>query len=141
MFLTKPPHMPWISNYLIVKDVEAARKFYIDAFGFSKTDEVSYDDNGRLIHAAIKYHDIIFMIGAEGAYGKELVTPNTSGVPCPVTLYVYCEDVDVFYAHALKHGAKSTLDPTDTFWGDRMCQVTDLDGYHWSFAKWSGKTI
>lgn len=140
MLLTKPPHMPWISAYLIVKDVEAAQKFYVDVFRFSKTEEVSYDENGRMVHTAIKYHDSLFMIGAEGVYDKKMVSPNTSGVLSPVTLYVYCDDVDVFYGHAVKHGAQSTMEPTDMFWGDRVCQVKDLDGYHWSFAKWSGKS-
>jgi uncharacterized glyoxalase superfamily protein PhnB len=49
-------------------------------------------------------------------------------------LYVYCDDVDKFFARATAAGAKVVAPPTDMFWGDRMCRISDPDGYEWSFA-------
>jgi len=133
--MTKPrsPEFPWVSPYIIVKDVDAATDFYIKAFNFSKK-ELAPGDDGKSIHAELRYKDQVIMLGKEGAYGGTTCSPATTQVESPMNLYIYCENVDQFHQHAIKAGAESLSAPEDTFWGDRMCRVKCPDGYVWAFA-------
>ncbi len=81
------------------------------------------------------------MVGKEGGYGCTNRSPATSGTETSVNLYVYCDDVDALHQQAVAAGAKSTMEPQDTFWGDYMCAVEDIDGHKWSFAYHTGKTF
>jgi PhnB protein len=74
------------------------------------------------------------MLGKESAKGCETRAPATSGTPSPVTMYVYCPDVDALYDRATGAGATGLVAPNDTFWGDRMCRLADPDGHSWCFA-------
>lgn len=131
--MTKPLSAPWLSPYIIVNDVEAAVNFYQKAFDIA-VKEIVADETGAAVHAELTYHDQLFMIGKQGAYKGETLSPVNSGIDCPITLYVYCEDVDKFYHHAVANDALSMSPPEDTFWGDRMCRLADIDNYVWCFA-------
>ncbi len=74
------------------------------------------------------------MMGPEGAWGSQKKTPKHSNVACPMNLYIYCEDVDAQFKRATTAGAEIVFEPTDMFWGDRACCLTDQDGYTWTFA-------
>ena len=130
----RPAGMPWLTPYLTVKDPDAALDFYQRAFGFEKRFAMPGPD-GRTAHAEIGYRDAVIMFGPEcSATEKPAKSPATSGVPSPVGLFVYCDDVDALYARATKAGAKGGQPPQDMFWGDRMCMLTDPDGHVWNFA-------
>lgn len=127
--------MPWISPYLVVVNVEESAKFYQNAFNFKVIGDIIKNDEGIATHCELKYaNDGVVMIGLEGAWGKASRSPVTSKSESPITLYVYCQNVDKFCTEAKKHGAKVVQEPEDTFWGDRMCVLTDPNGYQWSFA-------
>ena len=127
----KKPHS-WVSPYITVKDVDAAAKFYQTAFQFILSEHKPGED-GVAVHAELNYKDQLIMIGKEGAYESPLKSPITSGIDSPITLCIYCEDVDTFYKKALNGGAKSISSPEDVFWGFRMCRLQDLDNYTWCF--------
>jgi uncharacterized glyoxalase superfamily protein PhnB len=130
----KPDVSPWLTPYLIVRDVQASADLYRRAFGFTVGDIMPGPD-GRPVHADLRYKgQAVVMMGAEGAMGMDLQAPATSGAQVPISLYVYCDDVDALYAQACKAGMRSSTAPTDMFWGDRMCALEDPDGYRWSFA-------
>ena len=82
----------------------------------------------------LKYDDQLIMIGKQGAYGGETIAPAVSKIKSPMSLYIYCNDVDTFYQEALAAGAISGSAPENTFWGDRMCQLECPNGYTWCFA-------
>ena len=128
----RPKGAPWISPYLTSRNVEASLDFYERAFGFTKKDTLMSPE-GKVQHAEMTFQDGLVMMGAEGAWSP-MQAPATSGHPCPINLYVYCEDVDALHARAKAAGAKITGEPQDMFWGDRVCMITDLDGYPWTFA-------
>jgi uncharacterized glyoxalase superfamily protein PhnB len=128
----RPPGVPTLMPYLIVKDADAALDFYQRAFGFEKRMTMPGPD-GRTKHAEVAYQDAVIMFGPEGD-GCKGRSPASSGVAPPVGLYVYCADVDAQYARATKAGATSQMPLQDMFWGDRMCTVVDPDGHQWSFA-------
>jgi len=129
----RPPGTPWISPYLTVKDADAALDFYQRAFGFEKKSVMPGPD-GRTSHVELGWHDGMIMFGPEGAYGSTTKAPASSGAASPVTLYVYCDDVDALFARATAAGAKVIFPPQDMFWGDRLCKLTDPDGHIWNFA-------
>jgi uncharacterized glyoxalase superfamily protein PhnB len=129
----RPADCPWLSPYLTVRDPDAALDFYSRAFGFSKKIAMP-GPSGQTDHAEMTHREALIMFGREGAHGGICRAPATSQVPSPVTMYVYCDDVDSLYARATAAGATSNLAPENMFWGDRMCKVTDPDGHVWNFA-------
>lgn len=132
----RPSNFPWVSAYIIVKNVDTATDFYQQAFGFSIREKISTQNNGVSDHAEMLHHDQVIMLGLEGEYnGKKTArTPLSTQSECPISLYIYCDDVDKLYQHALSKGAKSVEAPSDMFWGDRVCHVECPEGYRWSFA-------
>lgn len=129
----RPAGTPWVSPYLTVKDVDAAIAFYQKAFGFEKRFSMPGPD-GKTGHGEMIYRDALLMLGPECAFGGTNKAPATTSVRSPVTLYVYCDDVDSLCARAASAGAKVEVQPQDMFWGDRMCKLVDPDGHVWNFA-------
>jgi uncharacterized glyoxalase superfamily protein PhnB len=121
-----------ISPYLTVRNVTEAVQFYEKAFRF-KVSEIKSDEDEIGLHAEMSYKGQLIMCGKEGAYGSSLKAPATSGVESPITLCLYCDDVDTFYRNALAQGAKSISAPENMFWGYRICRLQDPDAYTWCF--------
>lgn len=133
----RPEGVTWLMPFLTVLDVDQAADFYKKAFQFSIKELVSGEDE-TTGHGELRYKDQLIMLGKQGAYGKTSQSPAHSKVECPMGLYLYCEDVDQFYQHAVQNGAIGIEAPQDMFWGDRMCRLQDLDGYIWCFATYIG---
>ena len=129
----RPEHLPWITPYLIVKDVPAAMDFYEAAFGFRKR-IANPGPGGVVSHGDVAWQGGAVMMGREGAYGGTTRAPATSGVESPVTIYVYCDDADALHEQARSAGATIKHAPMDTFYGDRICGIVDPDGHSWCFA-------
>lgn len=132
--LEKDPTMPWIAPMLIVKDVNASLKNYAAAFGFEPGGTMQ-DDDGKTIYANMMYKgQVVIMLMPEQSWGSPAVTPNSSSTPTPVSLYVYCDNVDERFAQAKQAGVGVLTEPDDMMWGDRVTQLQDMDGHVWSFA-------
>jgi uncharacterized glyoxalase superfamily protein PhnB len=131
-----PPGASWLSPYLTVKDADAALAFYAQAFGFEKRLNLTGPD-GKTRHAEMTWHQVVIMLGAvpeakaEEHLGKP---PVVQGIRSPISIYVYCEDVDALYQRAIAAGAKAIKPPQDQSYGDRTCALEDPDGYWWYFA-------
>jgi uncharacterized glyoxalase superfamily protein PhnB len=83
------------------------------------------------------WQDAVIMMGAvpESKLAEwNCRPPGTQGVRCPISLYVYCEDVDALFERAIAAGAREIKPPQDQFYGDRTCVLEDKDGYWWNFA-------
>ena len=52
----------------------------------------------------------------------------------PISIYLYVKDADKTFAKAVKAGATVTMPLADMFWGDRIGQLKDPFGYHWTIA-------
>ena len=130
----KPATASWVSPYLTVRDVAKMQAFYQSAFGFVPHSHHAGPDGVTPVHAEMHWQGELIMIGMEGAYGSETRTPASSGVPCPINMYCYCENVDALHERAVAAGAVSVVPPQDAFWGDRMCCLSDPDGHRWTFA-------
>lgn len=132
--LKKDDKMPWLSPMLVVKDVDASLKHYTAAFGF-EIDGTMQGDDGKTIYGSMTYKgQMVVMMMPEQSWGSPSVTPNTSGTPTPVSLYVYCDNVDERFALAKRAGVTALSEPEDMMWGDRVTQLQDMDGHVWSFV-------
>jgi uncharacterized glyoxalase superfamily protein PhnB len=130
----KPENYPQFFPYLTVRECEAAIELYTKAFNFELTQAVPGED-GKIQHAELKYGEVVVMMAPENAWGNTTYkAPATLGTPPGSNFYMYVKDVDAFYEHAVKNGAKSIIEPQDGFWGDRFCRLSDVDGYEWMFA-------
>ena len=130
----KPQGTPTLIPYLTVKDAKQSIDFYQKAFGFQLEGQPMEMD-GKISHVGMRFNDASIMFAPEGSFGGNCKAPKSSGTNPPFNLYVYCEDVDALHERAVKAGAQSFCAPEDMFWGDRMCQLADPDGYLWNFAK------
>src|SRR5262249_23737447 len=89
--------------------------------------------DGKPGHIEMTWHDGVIMFGPESPM-HNAKAPATSGVESPVGLYLYCDDVNALFSRATAAGARVVEPPTDKFWGDRSCRLTDPDGHSWNFA-------
>jgi len=126
-----PDGMNWVNPYLTVKSAEASLDFYARAFGFEKKLSMPGPD-GKLVHAEMVHRTSTIMFGPENPqYNSK--SPNSLG-GTPVTLFVYCENVDSLATRAKGAGATVMQEPQDMFWGDRVAILKDPDGHVWWFA-------
>lgn len=131
----KPQGIPTLLPYLTVRNAEKAIDFYQQAFGFELSSDPAKDDQGHIQHAEMKFaDDVIVMFAPEGAFGSPRKAPISQGASPSLVIYIYCADVDSLHKQAVAHGAKSTIEPNDGFWGDRFCCLVDPDGHEWMFA-------
>jgi PhnB protein len=140
MFLLGRSHMPKkidplnrkqytaITPMLIVADIKAAVSFYQKAFGFAKRGIMNGPD-GKPIHAELTLRNTTLMLGPENPQ-RGARNPKTLG-GTPVTLYLTTENVDKLAAKAVKLGATLQGPVMDMFWGDRVGNLVDPDGYTW----------
>lgn len=121
-----------ITPVLTVSDSRKAIDFYKAALGAEER-EICYGPDGKkIMHAEIKIGDSILMINDEfpemGCKG-----PKTLG-GTPVSLYLYVQNVDEWFARATNAGATVIMPPADMFWGDRFGQLEDPFGHRWSLS-------
>ena len=135
--MTKTPWLPgstaYLMPYLTVRDAAAMADFYERAFGFVCS-EVMPGEDGKPVHVGMTYRGTAVVMFAPENTQQACQSPITSGVQAPISLYLYCEDVDAFIARAQEADAKLLAGPDNMFWGDRIAQLEDPDGYRWTCA-------
>jgi PhnB protein len=109
-----------VTPYLIVQEAAQLIDFVKQAFGATELFRGTGSAGG--IHAEVRIGDSMVMIGGGGAW---------RGEPMPATLYLYMDDVDTVYKHALEAGATSIMEPADQPYGDRLAGVKDAFGNVW----------
>lgn len=118
--------------YLIAKDAAAAIEFYKRAFGATELERIT-DESGVVRHGEFKIGDSPFMITDEHPDYPAWQGPLSRG-GSPVHIYLYVEDVDDVFKHAISCGATELLPVQDQFYGDRSGAVTDPFGHVWYIA-------
>jgi uncharacterized glyoxalase superfamily protein PhnB len=84
------------------------------------------------MHASIRIGDSVIMLNDEMPEWGSLGPKSLKG--SPVTIHLYVEDADKFFAQAVAAGAKVTMPLDDMFWGDRYGKVEDPFGHQWSIG-------
>jgi PhnB protein len=120
-----------VTAILTVADIKASVSFYQKAFGFAKRGIMNGPD-GKPIHAELTLRNTTLMLGVESPQmGNK--TAKTLGAS-PTTLYLLSENVDKTAAKAVQLGATLNGPVMDMFWGDRVGNLVDPDGYRWMIA-------
>jgi uncharacterized glyoxalase superfamily protein PhnB len=118
---------------LVIRDCAKAIEFYKRAFGAQETSRFPSPDGKSIWHAELRIGDSVFYLNDEMP-GMGTPAPTASN-PVPVTMWLGVGDADAAYRRAVDAGARSTMEPADMFWGDRVASVADPFGYLWSFAQ------
>ncbi len=117
--------------YLVVDDAARALAFYRDAFGAVERLRLTYPD-GRIGHAEVRIGGGAIMLADEHPELGCIGPKTLGGTPMGLTLYV--EDADAAVARALAAGATLRRGLRDEFYGDRVGDIADPFGHHWSVA-------
>jgi uncharacterized glyoxalase superfamily protein PhnB len=112
-----------ITPYLVVEGVPKLIEFLKQAFGAQEQGRMARPDGG-VMHAEVKVGDSKLMMGE----------PMGDWKAKPCSLYLYVEDVDAVYQHAIQAGGTSVSEPSDQFYGDRTGGVIDPSGNYWGIA-------
>ena len=120
-----------LTPYLVCKGAAEAIEFYKKALGAVETVRMP-GPGGRIMHAEVKIGNSILMLSDENPERGHFSPTTIGGTTSTVMLYT--DNVDATYKSALAAGAKSTSEPTDMFWGDRMATLTDPFGHNWAIA-------
>jgi len=115
---------------LFVEDLDAARQFYLKAFGLP----VFYEDNNS---AVFKFGDTLINLlkisEAGELIGPAKVANRDDGHRFVFTITV--EDVDAMCAELTARGVELLNGPMDRPWGIRTASFMDPGGHIWEIAK------
>jgi PhnB protein len=120
-----------ITPYFAVRGAAEAIAFYKKAFGAEERSIMKGPD-GKIMHAELNIGNSILMMGEECPESGNNSPASLGGTTVGLMLYV--NDVDASFARATAAGCKAQMPPTDMFWGDRYCKMTDPFGHSWSIA-------
>jgi PhnB protein len=120
-----------VTPYLIIKGAADAIDFYKRAFGATELFRMPQPD-GRIGHAEIKIGDSPIMLADEFPEMGHRSPQSLGG--SPVSILLYCEDVDTVFNRAVTEGAKQDRPVEDKFYGDRGGSLTDPFGHIWHIA-------
>jgi uncharacterized glyoxalase superfamily protein PhnB/catechol 2,3-dioxygenase-like lactoylglutathione lyase family enzyme len=117
----RPADTPDLMPFLHPQGAPAMIDFLKQAFN-AEALSIHQSPDGIVRHATVKIGDSIIEMGE--AHGE--------WQPMPMTLMLYVEDVDNWYARAMKaEGTISITSPADQAYGDRMGAVKDPFGNTW----------
>jgi uncharacterized glyoxalase superfamily protein PhnB len=120
-----------VTPYLVCRGASDAIAFYRKAFGAKELLRMPMPGGG-LAHAEIRIGDSHVMLGDEMPEMGAKAPPTIGGTA--VHIFLYVKDVDKAFAQATAAGATVEMPPTDMFWGDRHCKLSDPFGHKWSMA-------
>ena len=120
-----------VSANLVVTDVKAAVAFYQKALGFAKRGIMNGPD-GKAIHGELTLRGTTLMVTPEMPQMGSRSAKSLGA--SPIALYLLTEDVDKTVAKAVKMGATQKGTVMDMFWGDRVGNIVDPEGYTWMIS-------
>jgi uncharacterized glyoxalase superfamily protein PhnB len=110
---------------LTCREVEASIRFYRDALGF--TVDMTFENEGKLAGAVISAGSIRIVLNQDdGKLGWDRI----KGQGCYLQINVKSAgDVDAASARIKAAGGTIIDEPADRYWGARMFQFRDPDGF------------
>ncbi len=120
-----------VTPYIIINGASRAIDFYKASFGATELVRLA-DPSGKIMHAEILIGSALLMLADEFPEMGYRSPKSLSG--SPVSLLLYVQDVDTFFAKAIAGGATETMAVADQFDGDRRGTLTDPFGHVWLLA-------
>jgi len=110
---------------LTCKDLEASIRFYRDAIGFTVAQ--TFENNGKVAAAVVAAGDCRIVLNQDdGKLGWDRI--KGQGFYLQINV-VAPADVDAAAARVKAAGGTLLDEPADRYWGVRMFQFKDLDGF------------
>ena len=114
-----------ITANLMVRDVDASLKFYLDVLGLKR--QITVPEQPPFVFVAVGTDAIeIFLNKAE---------PAEKAKPGGISLYVELKGLDELLTRVQEHNFKLEIAPNETFYGMREFALLDPDGYLVIFAE------
>jgi len=114
-----------------VADLPKSRQFYLDAFGWKpaqgSSDEIVFFHHGGIVLGLYPMNLL-----AEDA-GVSAERSGFSGITLAINTKTR-EELEATHKKAIAAGAKSLVEPRDTFWGGYDSYFADPDGHPWEIA-------
>jgi PhnB protein len=112
-----------VTPYLVVQGAATLIEFLKQAFEATEIRRALHPE-GSIMNAEVRIGDSVVMVSEARGELK----------PMPSSIYLYVENTDLTYKHALQAGGTSMMEPEDEFYGDRNAGVKDPTGNHWWIA-------
>ena len=122
------PHIKEMFPYLRVKGAAAAIDFYVQVFGARERFRL-VEPGGRIGHAELDIGNAVLMLSDEYPEINCVGPQSLGGVASSIHLHV--DDADALAARAVAAGAVMLRPPTDEFYGERSCKISDPFGHEW----------
>src|SRR5262245_37434272 len=103
-----------ITPHIIVSDAAKAIDFYKKALDAQEAERFMTPDGKAVMHAQLKIGTSMLMLGSE--HPPECLSPKSRG-GTTVSLYLYVENADAAFEHAVKAGCTVKMAMSDQFWG------------------------
>jgi uncharacterized glyoxalase superfamily protein PhnB len=133
-----PPGWPRISSALFYDEAAKAIEWLCRAFGFEVRLKIEGEDGG-ILHSELLLGEGVVMVAdsKKTAYRR---SPRAVGGANTQNLMAYVDDVEAHCARARAAGARITIEPKTTdygeeYWEDRGYEAEDLEGHHWYFSQ------
>ncbi len=120
-----------VTPYLSISNAAEAIAFYKKAFAASEVFRLP-TPSGEIGHAEILIGNSHLMI-ADPCDESPTSSPDELKAST-VSIHLYVEDVDAFFARAIAAGATELRPVADQFYGDRMGTLKDPFGHIWSIG-------
>ena len=120
-----PDGFSTVNPYIFSAEPEEHISFLKEAFDAQELGRTVNPKNGEIANCILKLGSSCIMISqARGAF---------EGMR--TSFYLFVENVDEVYAHALKCGATDALAPADMDYQDRQAGIIDPGGNYWWISK------
>ncbi|MBN8827439.1 MAG: VOC family protein [Sphingobacteriia bacterium] len=130
------PGQNLLTTTLSVADTNKSLEFYTKVFGFFVHQQVEHR-NGKILFARLTYNGYNIVLSEAGILGAEktMLPPVITGHNSPISLYIYCNNLEEKYEKFKSYGLTFLEDIKLQFWGDKIFRVVDINGYIWDFAQ------
>jgi lactoylglutathione lyase len=116
------------SNYMVVRDLQRAIRFYQEAFNFQVCKQ---NEQWATLTYGTQYFVFFSETYAPEALGYQTQSPLTSGITPPIAFSFTCTNVEQTVQQAVNAGARIIRQPEVTQSGNYVATLAGIEGYYW----------
>jgi PhnB protein len=129
-----PPKTSTITAHLWFDgNCEEAFEYYQRAFGLEVVSDIVRTPDEKYVWYCKLGLNESSVIMADVFPGQWEKAPNLNTT---ASFYLYVDDCDTLFHHAVANECIVMMDLVDTFWGDRIGKLKDPFGHVWTIATW-----
>lgn len=137
-----PRGWPRLTTAVFYDDAAKAIDWLVNAFGFEVRMKVD-GENGVVEHSELTFGESLMMIGdtrRQKDKQRNMKSPKSVGGANTQAIMLFVDDVDAHCERARKAGARITMEPTvsdygEDYWADKTYECVDPEGHYWWFCR------